>query len=223
MRAVATWSGGKDSGLAVFKARKEGIAASVLFNLQAADTRHSAFGDVPAGLIRLQAELAGLPLHQSVISDSMDAQSYYAHYCREVGRLAASDGARALISGNIDARLPHGEMMDRLCAFHGLKLAAPLRGRGRESVLADLRRLGFTAVICMVNTDVLDKEWVGRPLDDAFLSHVRQKGAVDLCGEHGEYDTVVTGGPLFSRPIEILRTRKVLEPPHCRLDILAFR
>ena len=48
--------------------------------------------------------------------------------------------------------------------------------------------------------------WVGRELDDsaiADLREVRDRTGLDLCGEEGEYHTLVTDGPTFTNPIQI--------------------
>ena len=60
--------------------------------------------------------------------------------------------------------------------------------------------------ISCVNTGKLDKSWVGRELNDAAIAElhgIRAHNGLDLCGEEGEYHTLVTDGPLFMRSIAI--------------------
>ena len=56
------------------------------------------------------------------------------------------------------------------------------------------------AVIVTARAECLDESWLGRPLRRAMLADLLERG-VDPCGERGEYHTVVTRSPLFSRPI----------------------
>jgi diphthamide synthase (EF-2-diphthine--ammonia ligase) len=52
----------------------------------------------------------------------------------------------------------------------------------------------------------LTESWVGRTLNEptiAELQIVRERTGLDLCGEEGEYHTLVTDGPQFSRAIEV--------------------
>ena len=69
--------------------------------------------------------------------------------------------------------------------------------------------------------------WVGRELDEsaiADLRGVRDRTGLDLCGEEGEYHTLVTDGPSFTRPVRIRshskRTRDLLA--HLEIHELEF-
>lgn len=53
----------------------------------------------------------------------------------------------------------------------------------------------------------LEGAWIGRELDEqsiAELRIIRQQTGLDLCGEEGEYHTLVTDGPQFTRAVKIL-------------------
>ncbi len=49
---------------------------------------------------------------------------------------------------------------------------------------------------------VLDRSLLGRRLDHECAAELAACG-IDVCGERGEYHTVVTNGPLFARPIRL--------------------
>jgi uncharacterized protein (TIGR00290 family) len=55
--------------------------------------------------------------------------------------------------------------------------------------------LGFKAIITCVDSDVLEKKFVGRIFNDQFLSELPSH--VDPCGENGEFHTFVYDGPIF--------------------------
>jgi len=53
-------------------------------------------------------------------------------------------------------------------------------------------------VVC-VNSEMLDKSFVGRVIDERFLRDLPDN--VDPCGENGEFHTFVFEGPIFKNPI----------------------
>jgi diphthamide synthase (EF-2-diphthine--ammonia ligase) len=59
--------------------------------------------------------------------------------------------------------------------------------------------LGFKAVVTCVNSNVLDKKFVGRAFDEQFLSEL--PSTVDPCGENGEFHSFVYDGPIFRERI----------------------
>jgi uncharacterized protein (TIGR00290 family) len=58
---------------------------------------------------------------------------------------------------------------------------------------------GFKAVITCIDSNVLDKIFVGRVFDEQFLSEL--PSGVDPCGENGEFHSFVYDGPIFRNRI----------------------
>ena len=66
-------------------------------------------------------------------------------------------------------------------------------------------------------------DWLGREINKKFLDDLLKLGTVDPCGEHGEFHTFVTDGPLFKKQrIEILESEKVKLNGNARLLIKSF-
>jgi len=55
---------------------------------------------------------------------------------------------------------------------------------------------------------LLTEDWLGRVLDKDFYDDIIKLGNVDVCGEEGEYHTVITDGPTFKNRIELTDTEK---------------
>ena len=81
---------------------------------------------------------------------------------------------------------------------------------------------GFEAVIVSANDELIDKGWVGQRLDRKFLSYLKTRN-VDLCGENGEYHTLVVNGPLFKRRIEIVESKTINRDNRWLLDTVKYR
>lgn len=78
-------------------------------------------------------------------------------------------------------------------------------------------------IIASARDDLMGEEWLGRRIDRNFVRELAAlDGAVDPCGENGEFHTLVTDGPNFSRRIEITRAERVLRNGYRFLDIREF-
>ncbi|MBN2125966.1 MAG: hypothetical protein JW821_16835, partial [Deltaproteobacteria bacterium] len=91
----------------------------------------------------------------------------------------------------------------RVCRETGIRPSLPLWKNSRERLLREFIGKGFKAVIVALRTDRLGREWLGRELDERFITEIRAEKNIDICGEEGEYHTFVYDGPLFKRPVAV--------------------
>ena len=72
--------------------------------------------------------------------------------------------------------------------------------------------------------DFFGEEVLGQKVDKDFIRYLKelqQTKDITLCGEAGEYHTLVVDGPLFKKRLEIRKTRKVLREGTRFLEILS--
>jgi uncharacterized protein (TIGR00290 family) len=134
-------------------------------------------------------------------------------------------GAEAVVFGDIYLD-EHRDWVERVCGEIGLMPVLPLWGKEPEALLKEFIDAGFQAVVVSAKADIFSEEWLGRTIDHGFLGDFKQlvKGRdIDVCGEKGEYHTVVVDGPLFKQRLEITRGDRVqrdgywfLDVPRCR-------
>jgi diphthamide synthase (EF-2-diphthine--ammonia ligase) len=67
---------------------------------------------------------------------------------------------------------------------------------------------GIKTIIVSCN-EVLGPEFLGRLIDKQCVIDLKNAG-VDVCGENGEFHTLVLDCPLFTTPIDVAVTKKVL-------------
>jgi uncharacterized protein (TIGR00290 family) len=191
----SSWSGGKDSYLALQRAVDGGGRPAALLTMTAEDGRHTHSHALPVSLVERQAEALGLPL--VLRSASWDA--YEAAFLDGLAELRDELGAEVGVFGDIDLQ-PHRDWVERVCAVAGLRACLPLWLEPRRALLEELLAAGVHATVVAVNGDRLDERFLGRRLDRELIPELEAAG-VDACGEEGEFHTVVTEAPLFAAPI----------------------
>jgi uncharacterized protein (TIGR00290 family) len=208
-RAVIFWSGGKDSALALDRARRSGDweVLALVTTINPEYGRVSMHG-VREVLIEAQAAAAGLPLERMYVpSSSTNAQ--YVAALKSVLSEQRARGVEAVIFGDIflaDLRA----WREGFLAESGLDGVFPLWGEDTSRLAREFGARGFKAVTCCVDDKHLDEHAVGRALDEAFFAGL--PAHVDPCGENGEYHTFVHDGPVFQSPVPFELGERVYRP-----------
>ncbi len=203
MKVVASWSGGKDSCFACYKAIKEGHKISNIFTMMMNETK-SNFHMIRSDILDAQADAIGIPL----LKQKTAPETYEKDFKAVLSRFKA-EGADGLVTGDIYEVAGHEEgWLNRICKEVGLKPIKPLWMGDTKQIYLDYLNSGFKATVVRTKLDLLGLEWLGRQLDKSFYDDIVKLGNVDACGEGGEYHTVVTDGPLFKKKILILETQK---------------
>lgn len=74
----------------------------------------------------------------------------------------------------------------------------------------------------MCKSELIDKDWVGQQVDKTFMEYLKRKN-IEICGENGEYHTLVTDGPIFKRRIQIMKSRTISRDNYWFLDTVKYR
>jgi uncharacterized protein (TIGR00290 family) len=195
-----SWSGGKDSALALRALRDErGEEPVALLTTVTEDYDRVSMHGVRTELVRAQAEAAGVQLVEVGIPATCPNDVYEARMASalatppldEVGTMAFADLFLADIRAYREERL----------AGAGWKAEFPLWGRDTRALAQEFIGAGFEAVLVCVDPSQLDPSFVGRSFDASLLADL--PASVDPCGENGEFHTFVHAGPIFRRPIDI--------------------
>lgn len=210
-RFVCSWSGGKDSCLALHRAMKAGRPMK-LFTMLDETGLHSRSHRLPASLLDAQAAALGLPRETRTASWG----DYEAGFVSALGEFKA-EGAEAAVFGDIDIE-EHGRWEEKVCAEAGLRACLPLWKEDRRALMEEFLGLGFRAIIVVVNEKMLDPAFLGRELSAGLMAELERAGA-DVCGENGEYHTAVLDGPIFRRPVAVRRTRVLRHNGYGFLDL----
>ena len=215
---LASWSGGKDSCFAVYKAMQTGMKVAGLLNCVSRENGRVSFHGVDARLIKAQSSLLGIPLLQKETT----ADRYAEEFKEGVHTLAKGNDIAGMVFGDIYLD-EHLAWVEGVCRDIGIKAVEPLWGLNTSELIREFVDAGFRSVIIAGNADHIGREWIGRVIDTDFLEYIFARPQVDPCGERGEYHTLVVGGPLFKGRIEITGSEVVERNGYRFLDVNAYQ
>jgi uncharacterized protein (TIGR00290 family) len=220
-KAVLSWSGGKDSSLALYETsrNKEIEIVGLLTTITKGFDRISMHG-VRRSLLLKQAESIGLPLYEVFIPKKSTNEIYEREMRSVLIKLKEDLSATTYLFGDIflqDIR----EYREKNLSQIGMDAVFPLWGKNTRDLARYFISEGFRAVLCTLDPRELDPKFCGREFDDSFLSEI--PSTVDPCGENGEFHTFVYEGPIFTNPIKIERGEVVERDGFYFADLLAAK
>jgi uncharacterized protein (TIGR00290 family) len=217
---AVSWSGGKDSCLASWKAVSEGIDIQCLLNTYREDSGRVAFHGVRAELIQKQADALGKALVQKTVGDG-DYEDVFLGALVEL----ESKGFEGVVFGDIDVR-QNREWCEGVARKAGLEPVFPLWNMDQKGIMEEFVGAGFKAIIVALDSKFLAKDDLGKKIDTAWLARVEdlRREAVGVpityCGENGEYHSFVTGGPSFRSDIAIKTGRSIMKNGYWLIDLI---
>lgn len=193
---IASFSGGKDSVLALYKARKDGEALGLIVMLEEEGKRSRSHG-MPPELIHAQAKSIGLPVYTAAAS-----WTDYEKVFMSLLEKAKNQGAEVLVTGDLDMPA-HGCWHEKVTKNAGLKLGMPLWEMNHREAVEEFINLGFVTILVTVNLSLgMLEDDLGRTLTHEYVKELEARG-IDPCGEGGEFHTTVIDGPIFKHPIPV--------------------
>ncbi|MCI4365135.1 MAG: adenine nucleotide alpha hydrolase [Thermoplasmata archaeon] len=206
-RVVVAWSTGKDGAWALHQVRQGGEVEVVglLTTITRPFDRVSMHG-VRTELLEAQGRALGLEVFPVPIPHPCPNEVYERAMEEALGRLR-SRGVSSVVFGDLfltDVR----EYRERQMASTGLTPLFPLWGRPTPELAREMIDGGLDATVVCLDPRQVPARLAGRRFDRSFLAELPE--GVDPCGERGEFHTCVTGGPMFSRAIEV-RPGEVVE------------
>jgi uncharacterized protein (TIGR00290 family) len=197
-----SWSGGKDSALALHALLEQPEQWEVVGLLTSVsdEYRRVSHHGVREELLERQAEAIGLPLDKLRLPSS-NGPCTNADYEALVGAKLASYVERGVM------HVGHGDIfLADLRAYRENNLAKlgmtgvfPIWQHDTRELVESFVKLGFRAKLCCVEGARLDGSFVGRELDLRLIEDLPAE--IDPCGENGEYHSFVYDGPMFRWPV----------------------
>ncbi len=198
-----SWSGGKDSCLALYHAIHNGGKPKFLFTMMAEDGERSRSHGLLRSLLEQQSQRLGIP----IVLRSAPWDQYEGVFLDAL-REFKKGGIETGVFGDIDVDA-NREWVRRVCRETGVEPYHPLWKQARRTLLNEFMDLRFKATVVVIRNDKLSPHFLGSEIDQRTITEMEEAG-IDASGELGEYHTVVTDGPIFSSKIALkIRGRKI--------------
>lgn len=195
-RIAFSWSGGKDSALALYFLLNddwyEVVCLISNFNANGKLNMHA----VPSQLIQKQAQQIGLPLKEVHVKDN-DNKSYE-NAMRATLLELKSEGVEGVAFGDIFLENLKEYRTNKLNEV-GMDAIFPLWSKDPHELIDLFLKFGFKTLTCCVNEDLLGERFLNRLLNEEFFEELPDH--VDVCGENGEYHSFCFDGPIFKNPV----------------------
>lgn len=199
-KIVLSWSGGKDSSLALHALREQGEfeIVSLLTTVSQHYQRISHHG-VREELLDMQADAIGLPLHKIYLPQPC-TNDHYEQQMKEAMLEYKEQGVFAVAFGDIflqDLRKYREEKL----ALVDMQALFPIWKRDTTELVQSFIDLGFKSYLSCVDAEKLGSSFAGRFIDASFIRDLPDH--VDPCGENGEFHSFVFDGPIFQKPVPV--------------------
>ncbi len=196
-RIQISWSGGKDSALALHKIiALDKYEVVGLHTVIENDTKRVGIHDVKEKFIEAQAKLIGLPLTKLYLPKKPMA---YEKLIREYYTQLKADNVNYIMFGDIfleDLK----DFREQLLTSCGIEGVYPLWKRNTGEVVCEFLETGYKTILCAVDAKYIESKWAGEALSYKFLDN---NPSIDPCGENGEYHSLVVDGPIFKKSLDL--------------------
>lgn len=210
---VASYSGGKDSMLAIYRAIKVGLEPVCLIITYNKDRNRSWFHGIPKEVLNSVSNSLNIPIW--LIETTGDE---YVKNFEQGLKKAKEQGAEVCIFGDIDLQ-GHLDWCTERCNNVGIEACFPLWQEERKKLVYEFIESGFTSNFTVINTNKLSDKFLGMVMTKEICAEIEKNGA-DICGENGEYHTFVSDGPIFKEKVNFKLGEKITENEYSILPIL---
>jgi len=195
---LLSWSGGKDSSLALYQIQKSGRyeITSLITTVTSEYDRVSMHG-LRTVLLEQQVESINIPLEKVFISKNASNDEYESKFNEVLSRFKQS-GIKEVVFGDLyleDIKKYREALLQKI----GMQCVFPIWKRDTAKLALEFIESGFKAVTVCVDSNVLGEEFAGREFNKQFLNDLPE--GIDPCGENGEFHTFVYDGPIFKNRI----------------------
>lgn len=199
MKLLCSWSGGKDSCYALMQMQQQ---PTVLLNALNENGEISRSHGLSKALLHAQADALNASIHFIAATWT----NYTEKFIDKLKTLTNEYELTEAVFGDIDIA-SHREWEEKVCNAAKINCNLPLWQQDRRTLVTEMIDAGIVAMIVSCNDD-LGPDFLGKTINRETIELLDAK-SVDVCGENGEFHTVVLDCPLFNKPIEVEQGEKL--------------
>ncbi len=191
MIGFCSWSGGKDSCLSLYKALQNyDIEVQHLVNM--VNMKEKVGHGLDPDLMSAQADALDMEIHQKKVT----WDTYEDGFKETINSIDPDIG----VFGDMELQ-EHRDWVERITEELGVEPILPL---WHEDPIRLYREFidNFETMIIKIDKEEVDREWLGRKLDEEFLKYALDND-IHPMGENGEYHTFVVDCELFDSRVNV--------------------
>lgn len=223
MKVAIMYSGGKDSTFAIDLAMEKGWDIRYLLSVKPTTTECYLFHYATVEHTPKIAETIGLK-HKLITCNVADPKLE----AELVRKKILEEPVDAVILGGTGLQETQIRSLKEALMPHKIEVFAAHEGEDHDIVMKNMLAKGYKFMITQIASDGLNKDWLGRVLDDKAMQELFQRSkkyGFHCGGEGGYYDTFTIDGPIFKHALEIKQSHKNMESDcigHLVIDEIAF-
>jgi asparagine synthase (glutamine-hydrolysing) len=204
-------SSGKDSVYAMYRMIKQDFPVKCMITLRSLNPDSYMFHTPAIDMVKLQSESTGIPLIEQETAGEKEDELMDLRKALEKAK--ERFGIKGVVTGALYSDYQR-ERIEKTCSETGLLPFSPLWHMDQENYMRELIRNNFKIILTRIAAEGLDESWLGRILteeDVDRLIELNKKIKLSVCGEGGEFETLVLDCPLFNKELKVIRTKKVMD------------
>lgn len=194
----ALYTGGKDSAYALYLMKLRNYDISCLISVKSSNPHSFMYHTPRIDAVKQHSKWMGIPLIMELSKGHKEEElnDLRTAICKAVDEY----GIEGVITGALYSDYQRTRI-EKLCDELGIRVFSPLWHVDQEIHMKRLLKHGFKFIITSVSSAGLGDEWVGKEISFEQLEELKRISSVygiNISGEGGEYESLVTECPLFS-------------------------
>jgi diphthine-ammonia ligase len=203
MKIGVLFSGGKDSCLAAWLAKKEGYDLACLISIDSRNKESFMFHTPSISKVEKQSEAMGIPLilYRTEGEKEKELEDLEGAIVEGIEKY----GIEGVVTGAVES-VYQASRVQKICNKLRIECFNPLWQKDQIEILEDLISENFEVVVSGVFAYPLEQDFLGRVIDEDFIEDMkslRDKYKINPAGEGGEFESFVLSCPLFEKSLKI--------------------
>lgn len=209
MKVAIMFSGGKDSTFAIDYALEKGWKIDYLLSVKPTRTDCFLFHFATVENTPELAKILGVK-HILTSCNIADPEKE----AEIVKNIVIKNPVDAVVLGGTGLQETQIRSIQKALLPHGIEVFAAHAGQDHDLVMKEMIKKGYKFMITQIASDGLNKDWLGRVLDEKSMNELFARSikyGFHCGGEGGYYDTLIIDGPIFNSRLEIIESHKIME------------
>ena len=208
------FSSGKDSTYSALIMQRQNYELSCLITLKSSNPDSFMFHTPAIDMVKLQAEAMGIPILLQETKGNKEEELDDLRLALEKAKIEHK--IEGIITGAVFSTYQR-DRIEKICDELGLKIFSPLWHKDQCQLLNELLINNFEVIFTSIAAEGLDESWLNRKItakEVGELQKLSQKLGLNVAGEGGETESLVLDCDLFTKKIQITKSRKSVEKKH---------